>query len=66
MAQELMAIGQFIQQAEAAISQFEPELAYQRADLDGFVRAAWPYDGTPMDAAAEFAEALAQQRTQLS
>jgi hypothetical protein len=40
----------------------DPELDYNRADLYGFVSAAWPYDGTPADAACEFANALKAQQ----
>ena len=52
------AIAQFVVEAEVTINQISPELDYRRADLSGFVRAAWPYDGTPADAASEFVASL--------
>jgi hypothetical protein len=55
------AIGQFVAEAAVVINQIDPEMDYNRAALDGFVRAAWPYEGTAADAAAEFAEAVRQQ-----
>lgn len=49
---------EFAAEAEVCLTQMDPELEYNRADLYGFVAAAWPFDGSPMDAAAQFAEAL--------
>jgi hypothetical protein len=51
-------IADFAGEAEVVINQIDPELNYNRADLYGFVSAAWPYDGTPADAACEFANSV--------
>lgn len=52
------AIAAFVAEAEVVIGQIDPELSYNRADLQGFVRGAWPYDGTAADCASEFASAV--------
>lgn len=56
------AISAFVAEAVVTINQIDPGLDYRHGDLFGFVQAAWPYDGEPADAAAEFAESLAAQR----
>jgi hypothetical protein len=55
------AIAHFVAEAEVVLSQLAPELNYRRPDLQGFVRAAWPCDGTPADVAVEFANELVKQ-----
>lgn len=47
-------INDFVGEAEVFINQIDPEWSYAKADLFGFVSAAWPYDGTPTDAACQF------------
>lgn len=61
MSEPTLTVGEFIAEVEVVINQIDPELDYRRADLSGFVRAAWPYDGEPADAAAEFAAAVRGQ-----
>lgn len=52
------AIGQWVQQCEAAISQLSPELEYRHADLFGFVQGCWPCEGSPYDVASQFVEQI--------
>lgn len=56
------AVSQFAAEAAVVLNQIDPELDYRSADLAGFVRAAWPYDGEPADAACEFANEAKKQR----
>lgn len=60
--QQNVTVGEFVAEAEVVINQLEPTFEYNRADLFGFVRAAWPYDGTPADAACEFCNEVKKQR----
>jgi hypothetical protein len=62
MAEQNLTVADFVAEAETVICGIDPELDYNRADLYGFVSAAWPYDGTPADAACEFANALKAQQ----
>lgn len=56
-----MSVQDFLAETEVVLNAMAPELDYRRSDLSGFVRAAWPYDGTPADAANDWVEALAAQ-----
>ncbi len=58
MADQTVTVGEFVAECEVVINQIDPELNYRKADLYGFVSAAWPYDGTPADAACEFANQI--------
>lgn len=61
MSEQSITVGEFVAEAEVVICQMEPELDYRRADLYGFISAAWPYNGTPADAACEFSNSLKEQ-----
>lgn len=62
MTEQNLTVADFVTEAETVICAIDPELNYNRADLYGFVSAAWPYDGTPADAACEFANEVKKQR----
>jgi hypothetical protein len=62
MATHNVTIGDFAAECEVVLNQLDPELSYQPADLQGFVRAAWPCDGTPADVACQFANEVRKQR----
>lgn len=59
-------VSDFVGEAEVFINEIDPNWDYSRADLYGFISAAWPYDGSPADAASEFRVSVEKQRTEVA
>lgn len=51
----------FEAECHAWLAENMPDFVYSRADLFGFISAAWPCEGEPADVAEQFAEEVCKQ-----